>query len=127
MNNVILIGRIVREPELKEGKNSAYLMNTLAIRNDFPDKDGVYGTTFIPFTCFGSAAKVLANNCVKGQSVCLKAKLQPRTIEHEDGSKTYDLQVIINSIELCEKARQDANYPINQTEEDDISGDDLPF
>lgn len=155
MNEVTLIGRLVKEPELKWGQSGKeYLFNTLAIRHSFPDADGSYGTDYIDFTAFGAAARVIDTNCAKGKMICLKCKLQKSERTAQDGSKTYALQVIVNSVELIDFVQKEEqcqeptnrNIPLERKEEVkevvtstlpqsenktpydfDIAGDDLPF
>ena len=43
LNQVILIGRLVKKPELKESdKKVNYIKETLAVQSDFKNKDGNY-------------------------------------------------------------------------------------
>lgn len=150
MNEVTLIGRLVKDPELKWGQSGKeYLFNTLAIRHSFPDADGSYGTDYIDFTAFGAAARVIDTNCAKGKMVCLKCKLQKSERTAQDGSKTYALQVIVNSVELIDfvQKEEQTQTPVANKKEEvkevvkstlpqeqektpydfDITGDDLPF
>ncbi len=47
LNQVILIGRLVKKPELKESdKKVNYIKATLAVQSDFKNKDGNYDTEF---------------------------------------------------------------------------------
>ena len=51
LNQVILIGRLVKKPELRESENGKnYLKATLAVQSDYRKKDGEYETDFLEFT-----------------------------------------------------------------------------
>ena len=47
LNQVILIGRLVKKPELRESENGKnYLKATLAVQSDYRKKEGEYETDF---------------------------------------------------------------------------------
>ena len=68
LNQVILIGRLVKKPELRESENGKnYLKATLAVQSDYRKKDGEYETDFLEFTAFGKVAENTAKYCDKGR------------------------------------------------------------
>lgn len=78
MNNMIcLVGRLVKDPELKESENGAkYISITLAIPRSFKNIDGVYETDFIPVKLWGGIAENTAEWCEKGDVVGIRGRVQ---------------------------------------------------
>ena len=75
MNQIILVGRIVKDLEIKdEEKKFAKLI--LAVNRNFKNTDGVYETDFIPCILFNGIAENAINYCKKNDIVGIKGRLQ---------------------------------------------------
>ena len=62
LNQVILIGRLVKKPELRVSEGGVnYIKATLAVQSEFKNKDGDYDTEFLEITAFGKLAENTAN------------------------------------------------------------------
>ena len=100
MNNVILIGRLVREPELRytSGSQMAVCKFTLAIdRRSREEKK----TDFPNVICFGKTAENCEKFLAKGRKVAVQGRLQTGSYE-KDGVKHYTTDVIADNIEFLE-------------------------
>ena len=70
LNQIVLVGRLVKEPELKNGeKNKQYMYITLAIPRSFKNINGEYDTDFIDCILWDSVAKSTSEYCHKGDIV----------------------------------------------------------
>lgn len=77
LNQTILVGRLVREVEVKEigeGKKVSYI--TLAIPRSWKNADGEYETDFIPCTLWNGIAENTAEYCKKGDIIGVKGRLE---------------------------------------------------
>ena len=75
LNQVILIGRLVKKPELKESdKKVSYIKATIAVQSDFKNKEGNYDTEFFEFTAFGKIAENTARYCEKANKISFLTK-----------------------------------------------------
>lgn len=74
MNNVImLVGRLVQDPEIKELENGKKVCNiTLAIPRYYKNDDGIYETDFIPVILWAGIAETTAEYCKKSDLVGVK-------------------------------------------------------
>lgn len=102
MNNVILIGRLVREPELRytSGSQMAVCRFTLAI--DRRVKQGEEKKTDFPnVICFGKTAENCEKFLAKGRKVAVQGRLQTGSYE-KDGVKHYTTDVIADNVEFLE-------------------------
>lgn len=71
MNQIILVGRLVRDPR-DEGDSKL----TLAVPRSYKNADGVYETDFVPCRIWGSMAETTMEYCRKGDIVGVKGRLQ---------------------------------------------------
>lgn len=142
MNEVVLIGRLTKDPELnttKEGSDKARI--TIAVNRNFKDKDGSYNTDFFEILLWNNMAKRTSEWCKKGDCVSVRARLQNRNYIDKNGNKVYKNEIIAESISFIsssrkkEKAGEDVQQQINQEsdpfknfgEEVVLNDDDLPF
>lgn len=94
MNTVNLIGRLVRENELKYTQSGkAVATNTLAIDDGWGDNKK---THFIPFTIWDKSAESLANYTKKGSKIAISGKITSRSYETKDGQKRTVIEVVAN-------------------------------
>ena len=103
MNKVILMGRLVKDPEIRytqSGKNVATF--TLAVDRglgkDAPDN--APKADFIPIVAWNKLADVAGNYLGKGRQVLIEGHMQVRNYEAQDGSKRYVTEVITEKLEL---------------------------
>ena len=99
LNQVIVVGRIVREPTLQVSENNKKYMNiTLAVPRSFKNINGEYDTDFIDCILWDSVAKSTSEYCHKGDIVGVKGRIQSRNVEHEDGSKKYYSDIVAERV-----------------------------
>lgn len=98
INNVILVGRLAQDPELREtekGKNVCTI--TLAINKPFRNGLGEYETDFIKCTLWENLAINISEYCQKGATVGIKGRVSTKVQEIE-GKKITTLEVIAEKI-----------------------------
>lgn len=94
MNTVNLIGRLVRDNELKYTKSGkAVATNTLALDDGWGDNKKSY---FIPIVVWEKQAESLANYTNKGSKIAVNGKLTSRSYETQDGQKRTIIEVVAN-------------------------------
>lgn len=136
INNVVLVGRLVRDLELKyTGSGLAFMQFTLAVNRKFKNQDGEREADFINCVIWRQQAENLANWGFKGALLGITGTIQTRNFENQQGQRVYVTEVIADSFQLLEwrdnGAKQQAtdnNKGFSQnTAPMDISDDDLPF
>jgi len=94
LNQVVLVGRIVYDLELKKNDNGKKISTlTLAIPRSFKNMEGNYDTDFIRCLIFDNVAENTNEYCKKGDIVGLKGRLQSRIIEK--GEKKENIMEVI--------------------------------
>lgn len=98
LNQIVLVGRLVRKPELRTSENSKkYTFITLAVPRSFKNVNGEYDTDFIDCILWDNVASSTTEYCDKGDIVGVKGRLQSRLVEKEDNKK-YILDVIAEKV-----------------------------
>lgn len=106
MNQVSLVGRLVRTPELFEtdtGKNCTFI--TLAVGRQFKNQDGEYETDFLDCTLWTGVAERTVEYCKTGDIIGVRGRLQTRIIENEDGTKQKRMDIIAERVSFLASAR----------------------
>ena len=137
MNKVILSGNICKNIELKYTTNNvAVLMNTIAVRNDYKNKDNKYDSQFINFVAYRNNAEYLSKYAAKGSKILLEGKWNNRNYKKQDNSTVYVNEVIVERIELLNSVKSTDNLEKSTEIEDPfasfgeeviINDSDLPF
>ena len=136
INNVVLVGRLVRDPELKyTGTGLAFMQFTLAVNRKFKNQDGEREADFVNCVIWRQNAENLANWGFKGALLGITGTIQTRNFENQQGQRVYVTEVIADSFQLLERRDNgtkqqatDNNKGFSQnTAPMDISNDDLPF
>ena len=79
LNQTVLVGRLVQDPEIKELENDKKVCNiTLAVTRSYKNADGIYETDFITVTLWQGIAENVKEYCKKGDLVGVKGRLQVR-------------------------------------------------
>ena len=98
LNQVVLVGRIVYDLELKKSENlKKYLVLTLAIPRSFKNMEGNYDTDFIRCVTWDNIAENTSLYCHKGDIVGVKGRLQSRNLDKNDKKETV-MEVIAEKI-----------------------------
>ena len=148
MNKVILIGNLCKDVELRQTNTGiSALVNTIAVRRNFPNQNGEYESDFINFVAYRGAAEVIANHFSKGSKIGLEGRWQKRSYNTVNGETRYVDEMIVESIEFIEPKKQTPKDDVNDynpwdipnpsgkqqasnnSYDDglDINDDDLPF
>ena len=122
LNNVILMGRLTADPELKsteDGKDFTKFkiaVNRYTKNKEHPEAD------FVPIAAFGKTATTICSYFKKGEPIIIEGSLRIKNYEDNEGNKRTFTEVIANRIEFVPKAKP--------KEESDIAIEDdgdLPF
>lgn len=109
MNKVILVGRLTRDPEVKNttsGKSVASF--TIAVDRRFKTQDGKKEADFINCQAWGKTAEILGQYTLKGSRVGVVGRIQVRSYEAQDGTKRYVTEVVVEELEFLE-SKKDGN------------------
>ena len=104
LNNVVIVGRIVQNPELKETEKGGKLANiVLAVPRSFKNSNGEYETDFINCTLWRGIAESTAEYCKKGDLVGIKGRIQTSNYQDSEGNKKYTTEVVAEKVTFLSK------------------------
>ncbi len=150
INRVVLVGRLVRDPELRKTATGLSVASfTIAIDNRTKGPNGEKTTSFIPCTAWGQTAEFASRFSRKGSLVGVEGRLNQRSYDSRDNRRVSVVEVICDAFQSLEKKPDDAqqnqfnsneqNYgfeqskpvavepEVNNVAGIDIAEDDLPF
>ena len=104
MNKVILMGRLVKNPEVKQDTNGAISMAryTLAVDRMRTKKDEDPGADFINCVVFGKSAEFAKNYLRKGTKLVIEGRIQTGSYTNKNGQKVYTTDVVTERQEFAE-------------------------
>lgn len=97
MNNVILIGRLTKDLEIKEVGENKVINFTLACQRNYKNADGEYDTDFISCVAWNGIAENMSEYIKKGDLVSVRGTLITSSYEKDD-VKHYKTEVRADSI-----------------------------
>ena len=98
LNHTVIVGRIVKDPELKETDSGKKVTNiTLAVPRSFKNMNGEYETDYIPCVLWKGVAESTTQYCKKGDLVGIKGRIQSRSYETEE-EKRYVVELIAEKV-----------------------------
>ena len=126
MNNVVLIGRLTKDPELKYSQaGKAYCRFTVAINREFNREEA----DFINCLAFGKTAETIAEWLGKGRRIALQGRIQTGNYENKNGDKVNTFEVVADRFEFLDNSKESENKNKSYSNNDDVldDNDDFPF
>ena len=109
LNQTVLVGRLVRDPELRETESGNKVTNiTLAVPRSYKNVNGEYDTDFIPCVLWKGIAENTATYVKRGDLVGIKGRIQTRDIELEDETKKHITEVVAEKVTFLSSRHDDA-------------------
>lgn len=117
VNSVILVGRLVQNPELyvtENGKKKSII--TLAVPRNYKNIDGEYDTDFLDCILWTGIAESTHEYCKTGDVIGVKGRLQTRMVEKEDGTKQKRVEMIADKVTFLASSNKYKNEENNTSE-----------
>ena len=112
MNKVILMGRLTRDPEVRQstGENAlAIARYTLAVDRRFR-RDGEASADFISCVSFGRTAEFAEKYFRQGLKIAVTGRIQTGSYTNRDGQKVYTTEVVVEEQEFAESKSSSDSY-----------------
>lgn len=116
MNKVILIGRLVAEPEIRysQGENvSCIARYRLAVDRKYK-REGEQAADFISCVAFGKAGEFVEKYLKKGTKIAVVGRIQTGSYTNNEGNKVYTTDVVVEEHEFCESKSSQAQNNSNE-------------
>lgn len=107
LNQAVIVGRIIKEPELKKTENGTKVSNiTLAVPRCFKNSEGQYDTDYISCVLWKGVAESTVEYCKKGDLVGIKGRIQTRLAETEDENKRQYVEVVAEKVTFLSSGKK---------------------
>lgn len=115
INNVVLVGRLVKDPELKYSVSGVAVTNFRIAVDRRVSGEGEEKADFFSVVCFKKTAEVAAEFLDKGALVGVEGRLQSRSWEGDDGRRQYMVEVVADGVRFLEsKAEADRRRGVDE-------------
>ncbi len=113
MNKVILMGRLVKDPDIRysQGANTTCVARyTLAVDRKFK-QEGQPDCDFIKCIAFGKLGEFAEKYLHKGVKIAVTGRIQTGSYKNKDGNTVYTTDVVVEEQEFCESKSQSNSQP----------------
>ncbi|MBQ4266850.1 MAG: single-stranded DNA-binding protein [Clostridia bacterium] len=102
LNSVILMGRLVADPELRTtttGKSVSTF--TIAVERSFAKPGEQRQADFINIVAWESSANFVTRYFSKGSMIAIRGEIQTRNYEDKNGNKRTAFEVVAREVSFC--------------------------
>ena len=126
LNNIILIGRLTKDPEIRHTPNGVAVTKfTLAVERR-KVKDREKEVDFIDIMAWAKLADICANYLGKGRMVAVEGRLQIRSYDDSQGIRRKAAAVVANNVRFLEKNKNGQDMADDSTDVG-FNEKDIPF
>lgn len=117
MNNVVLVGRLTRDAELRyiAGTGTPVATFSVAVDREFSDKDGKRVTDFIDIQTWGKTAETCANYIGKGSLVCVKGSIRIDSYVGKDGTNRRAFYINADRVQFLDNRNKQTSSASTNT------------
>ena len=131
MNQIVLMGRLTRDPELRHTQSGTPVSSfSLAVDRGYTSRDGgERQTDFIDIVAWRNTAEFVSKYFVKGQMAAVTGRLQIRDWTDKDGNKRRTAEVVADNVYFTDskKSREgDSGHSVTQQKNDFSGGYQTP-
>ncbi len=106
LNQVVLVGRLVKDPETKECDSGSKVANiTLAVPRSYKNINGEYETDFIPCTLWQGIAERTTEYCKKGDIIGVRGRIEINSYNTQQ-EKKYATNVIAEKVTFLSSKKE---------------------
>lgn len=129
MNQVILIGRLTRDPELKylQGSGTPVANFSVAVDREFTGKDGKKEVDFIDIQVWGKSAENCTNYISKGSKVAIQGSLRIDTYQTQEGENRKITRVNAVRVQFLDSKKNNNDKSFEQPQFQEVPDGDIPF
>lgn len=128
MNNVVLTGRLTKDPEprsIMTANGEMQAVNFILAVDRKIKKDEQNSADFIRCQAFSKTAEAICKYLHKGSKICIRGHIQTGSYEKQDGTKVYTTDVIVDHMEFLDSKASDTSKQGNNEDENPFASDPL--
>lgn len=106
MNNIVLIGRLVADPETRYTQSGIAVCNfRIAVDRKFKNASGEREADFLNCVAWRKAAELIGQYMSKGRRIGVQGSLQSRNYQDKDGNNRTAYDVVVDEFEFLDSGR----------------------
>lgn len=115
LNRVILMGRLVSDPELKTTTSGISVCSfRIAVERSYVKSGEERKADFFDIVCWRNTAEFVCRYFGKGSLIAVEGQLQSRTYQAKDGSNRYVVEVVADNVSFTGERRDNSQPAYNQ-------------
>ncbi|MFE8698101.1 single-stranded DNA-binding protein [Cytobacillus sp. FJAT-53684] len=108
INQVTLVGRLTKDPELKRTPDGTPVTNvTLAVNRHYRNQRGDIEADFVQCTLWKKTAENTSRYCKKGSLIGITGRIQTRNYENQVGKRIYVTEVWADNVRFLDQKKPD--------------------
>lgn len=108
INQVTLVGRLTKDPELKRTTEGTPVTNvTVAVNRQYRNQNGEIEADFVQCTLWKKTAENTSRFCRKGSLIGITGRIQTRYYDNQEGKRIYVTEVLADSVRFLEQKKQE--------------------
>ena len=128
MNVATLIGRLTKEPELRQTPNGVSTARfTVAVNRKYKNDNGEYTADFISCVAWRQTAEFVSKYFHKGSMIALTGSIQSRSWEDKNGERRVSTEVVAESVYFTGEKPRERQDDFSGFEDISYTESDLPF
>lgn len=128
MNQVNLVGRLVKDPQLKRFENGAIRATfSLAVSREYKSKNNTLESDFIFISTWDKLAEIVERYCHKGMLVSIVGRIQTRSYDDNEGKRQFISEVVGEKVRFLAKNKHTQPTDSTTIQEDTQFETDLIF
>ena len=109
LNKVIIMGRLVKDPELRRTQSGTAVTSfRIAVDRDFKSQDGSKQADFFDVVAWRNTAEFVSKYFTKGRMAVVEGRLQIRDWTDKDGGKRRSAEVVAENVYFGDSKRDGA-------------------
>ena len=131
INQVTLVGRLTRDPELKWTPDGKAVANvTLAVNRHYKNPNGEFDADFVNCTLWKKTAENTAQYCKRGSVIGVTGRIQTRNYENQEGRRVYVTEVVAEGVRFLGAKQNKENFDQRESSQSfapALEREELPF
>ncbi len=117
LNQVVLIGNLTRDPELRYTPDGTPVTSfTVAVNRPFVNRQGEREADFVPIVVWRKRAETCSEYLMKGSQVAVEGRLQVRNYEDKDGIRKWVTEVVARRVDFLQRLKKQFASQISEEE-----------
>lgn len=111
INQVTLVGRLTKDPELKRTAEGTSVTNvTLAVNRHYRNQQGEIDADFVQCTLWKKTAENTARYCRKGSLIGITGRIQTRFYDNQEGKRVYVTEVYAETVRFLDQKKPEEMF-----------------